>query len=132
MGPAEWSSVALYGDYPMPSGLIKPDLVAYPGEGFPVLGISDSGYIDTDKVRIRGNSFAGPQVAGIAALILADRPALSVWRVREILERTAHDLGATGKDNMFGFGLVDAYAAVKMAREVSPRLTKPAPLGTRH
>ncbi len=132
MGPAEWTSVALYGDYPMPAGLIKPDLVAYPGEGFPVLSITDSGYIDTDKVRIRGNSFAGPQVAGIAALMLSDRPALSVWRVREIMERTARDLGAPGKDNMFGFGLVDAYAAVKMAREETPLLTKPVPPGARH
>ena len=132
MGPAEWSSVALYGDYRMPAGLIKPELVAYPGEGFPVLGISDSGYIDTDKVRFRCNSFAGPQMAGIAALILSDRPALSVWRMREILERMANDLGASGTDNMLGFGLVDAFAAVKMAPEGSPRVTKPALLGARH
>ena len=116
MGPAEWSSVALYGDYPMPEGIVKPDLVAFPGAGFPVLGIGDSGYIDTDEVRIRGNSFSGPQVAGIAALILSDHPSMSVWQVREIIERSAHDLGAPGKDNMFGFGLADAYAAVMMAR----------------
>jgi len=117
MGPAEWSSVALYGDYPMPAGLVKPDLVAFPGAGFPVLGIEDSGYIDTDEVRIRGNSFSGPQVAGIAALILSEQPSMSVWRMRGIIERSAHDLGAAGKDNMFGFGLADAYAAVVLARE---------------
>jgi len=116
MGPAEWSTVALYGDYPMPAGLVKPDLVAFPGEGYPVLGIGDAGYIDTDTVRIRGNSFSGPQVAGIAALILTERPSMSVWRVREIIERSAHDLGPAGKDNLFGFGLADAYAAVLMAR----------------
>jgi len=116
MGPAEWSSVALYGDYPMPAGLVKPDLVAFPGSGFPVLGIEDGGYIDTDTVRIRGNSFSGPQVAGIAALILSEQPSMSVWRVREIIERSAQDLGPPGKDNMFGFGLADAYAAVMMAR----------------
>lgn len=116
MGPAEWSTVALYGDYPLPEGLIKPDLVAYPGEGFPVLGLADSGYIDTDTVRIRGNSFAGPQVAGVAALIMAEYPAMSVWRVREIIEATAHDLGAPGKDNRFGHGRVDAFAAVQRAR----------------
>ena len=116
MGPAEWSTVALYGDYPMPAGLVKPDLVAFPGEGYPVLGIGDTGYIDTDTVRIRGNSFSGPQVAGIAALILSEHPAMSVWHVREILESTAHDLGSPGKDNMFGYGLADAYAAVSRAR----------------
>lgn len=116
MGPAEWSTVALYGDYPLPGGIIKPDVVAFPGEGFPVLGIEDRGYIDTDTLRIRGNSFSGPQVAGIAALILGEHPGMSVWRVREIIERTAHDLGEPGKDNMFGYGLVDAYAAVLAAR----------------
>ena len=116
MGPAEWSSVALYGDYPLPEGIMKPDLVAFPGEGFPVLGIEDQGYIDTDSVRIRGNSFSGPQVAGIAALIFAEHPEMSVWRVREIIEETAHDLGEPGKDNMFGYGLADAHAAVLQAR----------------
>ena len=116
MGPAEWGSVALYGDYPMPTGITKPDLVAYPGEGYPVLSIADTGYINTNQVRIRGNSFSGPQVAGIAALMLTEKPDLSVWRLREILERTAHDLGAPGKDNMFGWGRVDAYDAVKMTR----------------
>ena len=42
---------------------------------------------------------------------------MSVWRVREIIEGTAHDLGTPGKDNMFGYGLVDAYAAVLEARK---------------
>ncbi len=116
MGPAEWSSVALYGDYPLPEGIMKPDLVAFPGEGFPVLGIEDQGYIDTDSVRIRGNSFSGPQVAGIAALIFAEHPGMSVWRVRGIIEGTARDLGEPGKDNMFGYGLADAHAAVLEAR----------------
>ena len=119
MGPAEWSGVALYGDYSMPDGLIKPDLVAFPGEGFPVLGLEDRGYIDTDTVRIRGNSFAGPQVAGVAALILGEQPTLPVWRVRALIEQTARDLGGPGKDNAFGFGLVDAFQAVRRAREVS-------------
>lgn len=119
MGPAEWSSVALYGDYPMPDGIMKPDLVAFPGAGFPVLGLEDRGYIDTDEVRIRGNSFSGPQVAGIAALILSEFPSMSVWQLREIIEKTAHDLGSPGKDNMFGYGLADAYAALLMAREMA-------------
>jgi len=118
MGPAEWSGVALYGDYPMPAGLVKPDLVAFPGEGYPLLGLGDSGYIDTDTLQIRGNSFSGPQVAGIAALILSEQPSMSVWQVREIIERSAQDLGPPGKDNEFGHGLADAYAAVLLARRL--------------
>jgi subtilisin family serine protease len=121
MGPAEWSTVSLYGDYPLPAGIIKPELVAYPGEGYPVLSVTDSGYIDTNVIRRRGNSFSGPQVAGIAALMFTERPEMSVWRLREILEQTAHDLGDPGQDNMFGFGRVDAYKAVEMVRQSTVR-----------
>ena len=115
MGPAEWGSVALYGDHPLPTGLIKPDLVAYPGEGFPVLNGPEGGYINTNLVRIRGNSFAGPQVGGIAAMIMARHPAMPVWTVRAIIEGTAHDLGVPGKDNQFGWGRADAESAVRRA-----------------
>jgi serine protease AprX len=115
-GPAEWATVALYGDYPLPAGLIKPDIVAFPGAGYPVLSAtSDSGYLDPNN-RVRGNSFSGPQAAGVAALVLSAAPATPAWRVREILEATARDLGPRGKDNDFGAGLIDAYAAVARAR----------------
>lgn len=115
-GPAEWGTVALYRDFPMPNGLIKPDVVAYPGAGYPILSAtSDVGYLDPND-RVRGNSFSGPQAAGVAALILSAAPATPAWRVREILEATARDLGPPGKDNDFGAGLIDAYAAAARAR----------------
>jgi subtilisin family serine protease len=116
LGPAEWGSVALYGDYPLPAGLMKPDLVAFPGPGYPVLAAGVEGYVDPNNT-IAGNSFSGPQGAGAAALILSAAPSLSVWRVRELLEKTARDLEAPGKDNRTGFGLIDAYAAVSEARK---------------
>ena len=31
LGPVEWGSVPYYNDYPMPPGLIKPDVCAFPG-----------------------------------------------------------------------------------------------------
>jgi subtilisin family serine protease len=114
MGPAEWGTVALYGDYAMPNGIIKPDLVAFPGAGYPLLrGGLDSGYIDPGVAR--GNSFSGPQGAGTAALMFSANPALQAWEVKRILEQTARDLEAPGKDNRTGAGLIDAYAAVKEA-----------------
>lgn len=61
-----------------------------------------------------GTSAACPQVAGVAALMLSLRPDLTESEVRNILYSTAHDLGATGKDDTFGYGLVDAYAALKV------------------
>lgn len=114
-GPAEWGTVALYGDYPLPAGLVKPDVVAFPGAGYPVLASADSGYVDPNT-RIRGNSFSGPQGAGVAALMLSANPTLQAWRVKQIMEQTAHDLGPPGKDNDFGAGLIDSYAAVKAVR----------------
>ena len=61
-----------------------------------------------------GTSAACPQVAGVAALLLSLQPDLIESEVRNILFSTAHDLGPTGKDNTFGYGLVDAYAALKV------------------
>jgi hypothetical protein len=49
--------------------------------------------------------------------MLSANPALPAWRVKEIMERTAHELGPPGKDNDFGAGLLDAYAAVVGARQ---------------
>jgi subtilisin len=118
-GPAEWASVALYGDYPMPKGLVKPDVVAFPGAGYPILAAADSGYIDPNA-RVRGNSFSGPQGAGVAALIMSAAPTMPAWRVKEVMEQTARDLGPAGKDNDFGAGLLDAFAAVTAARAWKP------------
>ena len=84
-----------------------------------MLASADSGYVDPNT-RLRGNSFSGPHGAGVAALMFSAAPTLPAWRVKEILEKTAHDLGPAGKDNDFGAGLIDAYAAVRMAREVKP------------
>lgn len=52
--------------------------------------------------------------------MLSAAPTLPAWRVKEILERTARDLGPPGKDNDFGAGLIDAFAAVTMARAQTP------------
>ena len=114
LGPVEWGSVKFYGDHPMPKGLIKPDVCGFPGAGYPVLAGANKGYIDPN-LRIRGNSFSGPHVAGTVALMLSANPDLTTWRVKEILETTATDLGPKGKDNDTGYGLLNALAAVKTA-----------------
>lgn len=59
-----------------------------------------------------GTSIAAPVVSGVAALIMAKDPKLTATQVRDILESTAVDLGAPGKDNEFGYGLVNAYDSV--------------------
>ena len=59
-----------------------------------------------------GTSFAAAHVSGIVALLLERKPGLTPDDVRQILQSTAKDLGPKGRDDQFGFGLVDAYQAV--------------------
>ena len=59
-----------------------------------------------------GTSFSAAYVSGLAALMLERNPALKPDDVRAILMKTARDLGAAGRDDLFGAGEVDAYAAV--------------------
>lgn len=71
-----------------------------------------------------GTSMAAPHVAGVAALIKSANSSLSNSDIKNILYNTAKDIGAAGKDNQFGYGLVDAYAAVQAANGN----TNPAPV----
>ena len=55
-----------------------------------------------------GTSMSTPHVSGVAALAWEANPLFSNVEVRALLQSTADDLGAAGKDNFFGYGLVDA------------------------
>jgi Subtilase family len=60
-----------------------------------------------------GTSFSAAYVSGVAALMLERNPALKPYELRAILTRTARDLGSPGRDDLFGAGEADAYAAVE-------------------
>jgi subtilisin family serine protease len=69
-----------------------------------------------DKYQMTsGTSFSAAFVSGIAALLLERNPALKPDEVRAIVMKTARDLGAPGRDDLFGAGEADAYAAVAAA-----------------
>lgn len=79
---------------------------------------SDNGYTG----RGSGTSYATPSVSGIIALMLETNPDLSPAEVKEILKLTAERRGEASAPEVdpfwnrdFGFGMVDAYAAVSMA-----------------
>jgi len=67
-----------------------------------------------------GTSFSAPHVAGVAALVAAADGDLSGFEIRVLLDMTATDLGAAGYDRSYGFGLVNAEAAVAAALAASP------------
>lgn len=120
-GPVTWtegSEIWPYYDYPYESGsstnigLIRPDISA-PGTDIWSLKKSDNvGYWKSS-----GTSMAAPCVAGVIALMLEANPFLTPAKIDEILETTAVPCeNQTGKNNYYGAGRVDAYAAVTAAR----------------
>lgn len=64
---------------------------------------------------VSGTSFAAPMVSGVAALVWSINPDLRPSTVQSILYGSALDLGVVGKDRSYGFGLIDAAAAVDEA-----------------
>lgn len=66
----------------------------------------DYGFLD-------GTSMACPHAVGVAALVWAADPTASAADVKNAIFGTATDLGDSGKDNAYGFGLINAYAAAK-------------------
>ena len=73
-----------------------------------------------------GTSFAAAYISGIVALMLERNPALKPADVRATLMKTARDLGAPGRDDLFGAGEADAYAAVAAAAAAVPVANLPA------
>ncbi len=129
-GPCTWKGVKFYDDYPEDAPLIKPDVTTF-NSGFPCwtkpAWAKQRRFEETWKsddgayglyVGLQGNSFAGPHVAGVVALMLSANPDLNAWEVKEILESTCKEIGAKGRDTTFGAGQVQALDAVRAARKV--------------
>lgn len=81
------------------SDYIKPDMVA------PGVNICSS--IPDGYACYSGTSMATPHISGAAALLLQKDPALNPLEVKQVFENGALDLGETGKDVKYGYGLID-------------------------
>lgn len=64
-----------------------------------------------------GTSFASPATAGVVTLLKSANPALSPAQVEDILKSTADDLGSAGYDMYYGYGRINAAAAVLKATQ---------------
>jgi|GEM_PF-737309 len=78
------------------------------------LPFSFAGYAGEYFIEANGTSMASPHVAGVAALLMGSNPGYTAEAVRNKMNETALDLGATGKDNLYGYGLVDASLALEI------------------
>ena len=95
-----------------PGNDTKPE-VAAPGVDV-YSSIPGGGYAQTGW---SGTSMAGPHAAGIMALMREANPDMEVQTMKQIIMQTARDEGTQGEDNDYGWGFVDAYAAVSRALE---------------
>ena len=86
--------------------------IAAPGSG--IYTTSRSGGYSS----VSGTSFASPNTAAVAALVMAANPVLLPTDVLAVLSNSAVDLGTAGWDPSFGYGRVDAQAAAEMAASV--------------
>ncbi|HEY3323260.1 MAG TPA: S8 family serine peptidase [Planctomycetota bacterium] len=115
------SGISFYSDGgPMTDGRVKPDLVAFGGDGGAGSNPRDV-TLDWGTNLIRsdvGTSFATPVITGVAALafqqykILFSGKEPSAALTKALLCNTATDLGDPGPDSTYGFGIVDAEMAV--------------------
>ncbi len=98
-----------YNDYPYQSGaqmaLLKPDVCAPTDVQTTSIG---GGY----SAGFNGTSAATPHVGGCLCLLLSANPLLTPGECSEALQTTAREAGTPGKDNYYGAGMVDVYAAV--------------------
>lgn len=83
---------------------IHPEVVA-PGQNI------RSAWKVNEYNTISGTSMASPHVSGVILLLKEAFPYLTGEELLWALYLTAVDLGEPGEDNVFGMGLIDAYAA---------------------
>ena len=67
---------------------------------------------------VQGTSFASPNAAAVAALVMAANPGLLPTDVTAVIANSAVDLGNASWDPIYGHGRVDAQAAVELAANV--------------
>jgi serine protease len=120
---APYSSFGANVDVAAPGGNLATDLN---GDGFAdgVLSLhadDSSGALQYEYLFLQGTSMAAPHVAGVAALMKSANPNLTPALFDQLLSQgdLTDDIGAAGRDDFFGHGLIDAHKAVAAALAAS-------------
>lgn len=79
-----------------------------------------------------GTSAAAAFVSGAVALVRAAHPGLTPAQIKQLLEDTARDAPAGGRDDSHGFGFVDPAAAIKVGGRIEPEGLHPAAYGHKY
>ncbi|MDP5273110.1 S8 family peptidase [Chengkuizengella axinellae] len=74
-----------------------------------------STYPDGQYAALSGTSMASPHVSALAAMIRSLNPSLKNVEVLDIIRNTSVDLGDAGKDNYYGFGMIQVERALQNA-----------------
>ena len=86
-----------------------------------------STYPESRYAALSGTSMASPIVAAAAAVVRAARPDLTAREVAAVLESTATDLAAPGRDDESGVGLVEPVTALCSVSDCSGTPPPPPP-----
>lgn len=134
---ASYSNYGPFIDVAAPGGDSTPDVN---GDGVPdgiisTVGDDTSNGVGKTKIEYTftssiGTSMASPQVAGVIALMKAVYPALTPQQFDDLLSSgtITEDLGTPGRDDKYGYGLIDAHKAVLAAVQLSGGVApKPQP-----
>ncbi len=88
-------------DLSAPGRLVYSTMPTYP------VGLNSHGYAQNYDF-LSGTSMAAPMASGLAALVRSQKPSCDPGRVEWMMKEYAHDLGAPGRDDYFGYGRIDA------------------------
>ncbi len=96
------------------------DYIDLSAPGANIVSTAKGGY-----VTLSGTSMEAGFVAGAAALLFAAEPRVTNAQVRDILLRTASDIGEPGRDVTFGAGLINMVAALAELQRMYPPIAAP-------